>query len=135
MNFKPTASRLCASKRSLSAFTLAEALAALAFLAIVIPVAVHGMQVASLAGQVAARKSMAARVADRLLNEMVVTGQWRQASSGGIAEEGIQQFRWNLEDQPWDKGFQRQLTLRVQYQVQGKDYEVRLTTLVDNAQQ
>jgi len=54
-------------------FTLAEVLAALMFLAIVIPTAVEALHVASLAGEVAAGKSEAARVADRVLNESIVT--------------------------------------------------------------
>jgi hypothetical protein len=43
-------------------------LAALLFLAIVIPTVVEALHVASLAGEVAVRKSAAARVADRILN-------------------------------------------------------------------
>ena len=50
-------------------FTLAEVLAALVFMAIVVPVAVEGLRVANLAGQVGQRKTVAARVADRVLNE------------------------------------------------------------------
>ena len=57
-------------------FTLAEVLAAMLFLAIVIPAAVEVLHVASLAGEVAARKSEAARVADRILNESIVTTNW-----------------------------------------------------------
>ena len=45
-----------------SAFTLAEVLAAMLFLAIVIPAAVEALHVASLAGEVAARKGAAARI-------------------------------------------------------------------------
>jgi type II secretory pathway pseudopilin PulG len=62
-------------KRSASAFTLVEVLAALAFMAIVIPVAVEGLRVANLAGQVGQRRAVAARIADRILNELFVTGQ------------------------------------------------------------
>lgn len=134
MRFRPTTPRSCAGSRRQAGFTLAEALAALAFLAIVIPVAVHAIQVASLAGQVADRKSAAARVADRLLNEAIVTGQWKQSTASGTVEEGNRQFRWNLQSQSWDKDSLRLLTLQVRYQVQGKDYDVRLSTLVDNNQ-
>src|SRR5580704_3582100 len=63
-------------RRMAAAFTLAEVLAALLFLAIVIPAAVEVLHVASLAGEVAARKSEAARVADRGLNENLVTTNW-----------------------------------------------------------
>ena len=48
--------------RHISAFTLAEVLAAMLFLAIVIPAAVEALHVASLAGEVAARKGAAARI-------------------------------------------------------------------------
>lgn len=123
-----------AGDRRRAGFTLAEALAAMAFLAIVIPVAVKAIQVANLAGQVAERKSVAARVADRLMNEMVVTGQWKQSASSGVAEEGARQFRWNLQSRSWDKDTLRLLTMQVTYQVQGKDYDVRLSTLVDSSQ-
>jgi type II secretory pathway pseudopilin PulG len=135
MRSRPTTSRSCAGDRRRAGFTLAEALAAMAFLAIVIPVAVHALQVASLAGQVAERKSVAARLADRLLNELIVTGQWKQSTSSGTVEEGPRQFRWNLQNQSWDKDSLRLLTMQVTYQVQGRDYDVRLSTLADsNAQ-
>ena len=45
-----------------AAFTLAEVLAALLFMAIVIPAAVEGLHIASLAGTVAARKGEAAHI-------------------------------------------------------------------------
>ena len=46
------------------------------FMAIVIPAAVEALHVASLAGEVAARKGVAARIADRVLNESIVTTNW-----------------------------------------------------------
>src|SRR6266404_2945727 len=74
---------------SASAFTLAEALAALLFLAIVIPIAVQGLPIASLAGEVGQRKSIAARVAERVLNENVATTNWNQSSRSGTITEGV----------------------------------------------
>ena len=52
-----------ATTKNCAAFTLTEVLAALLFLAIVIPTAVEALHVASLAGEVAARKGAATRVA------------------------------------------------------------------------
>jgi Tfp pilus assembly protein PilV len=71
------------------AFTLAEVLAAMLFLAIVIPAAVEALHVASLAGEVAARKGAAARVADRILNESLVTTNWNNGTQSGTVTEGI----------------------------------------------
>src|SRR5580700_3456641 len=89
------------SRRRMEAgFTLAEVLAALLFLAIVIPTAVEVLHVASLAGEVAARKSEAARVADRVLSESIVTTNW-SGRQGGTISEGILDFRWTVTSQNW----------------------------------
>jgi len=117
--------------RRTAAFTLAEALAALAFLAIVIPVAIEALHLASLAGVVAQRKVAAAQFADRWLNELVVTGQWKQGGNNGNTQEGTQNYHWQLRTDSWEKDALKRLTLSVTYAAQGKEYEVHLTTLID----
>lgn len=120
-----------------AAFTLAEVLAALLFMAIVVPVAVEAMHIASRAGIVAARKSEAARVAVRVLNENIVTTNWNQSVQSGTLAEGIRQFRWTLHNDPWTQDpFQnamRQLSVEVAFTAQGQDYSVRMSTLVDSS--
>ena len=54
-----------------AAFTLIEVLVALAVMAVVVPVIYQGMHVASLAGEVAERKAIAARIGDRVLYENI----------------------------------------------------------------
>jgi len=56
-------------------------LVALAFMAIVIPVVLQGLRIASLAGEVSQRKALAARIAERVLNEAIVTGQFATTQS------------------------------------------------------
>jgi type II secretory pathway pseudopilin PulG len=122
-----------------AAFTLAEVLAALLFLAIVIPVAVEGLHIASLAGTVAERKEEAARVAQRLLNENVVTTNWVQAAQSGSMTEGQHQFRWTLRSDPWNQDTSqnviRELCAEVFFTAQGREYSVRLSTLAEIPQQ
>lgn len=115
-------------------FTLAEVLAALLFMAIVIPVAVQGLRVASLAGTVAQRKTEAARVAERVLNESIVTTNWSKSVQNGTAFEGTREYRWTLQSQPWGEGQLQLISAEVIYLVQNRDYQVRLSTLVDSAQ-
>ena len=62
------ATRRTSPRRRCAGFTLAEVLAALLFMAIVIPTAIEAMHLASRAGSVAARKSEAAVVAQRVLS-------------------------------------------------------------------
>lgn len=122
-----SSSRTCGA----SAFTLAEVLAALMFMAIVIPVAMQGLSIANRAGVVADRKREAARVAESLLNECVVSTNWNQAVRTGTLQEGDRQYRWTLRTESWTESTMQLLSAEVVYPVQGQDYSVRLSTLVN----
>ena len=127
--------RRSALRRRQAGFTLAEVLAALLFMAIVIPVAMQGLQIASRAGSVSERKAVGARLAERKLNELLVTGQWQSAAQKGTVSEGSQTYTWQLQSEPWSEdGAMRQLTMHVSVPVQGRDYDVHLSTLVDATQ-
>jgi len=116
--------------RNRQAFTLAEVLAAMLFLAIVIPAAVEAMHLASLAGEVAARKGAAVRVADRILNESLVTTNWTSGTQSGKTSEGALDFDWTLTTQSWPEDSALQVvTAEVKFTAQGKDYSVKLNTL------
>jgi len=123
----------------LRAFTLAEVLAALLFMAIVVPVAVEGLHIASLAGAVAERKGEAARVAQRLLEESLVTTNWNQALQRGDVTEGQRQFRWTLRNDPWNQdpnqNVMQQVSVEVFFTAQNREYSVRMSTLVNSTQQ
>jgi len=134
MKFTPTSYGTHLAKRARAGFTLAEVLAALLFMAIVIPAAVQGLRIANQAGQVAGRKSEAARVAERVLNESIVTTNWNKSSLGGVIGEGTHQFRWLLRNEPWNLDPLRLVSVQVTFAVQGQDYDVRLSTLADNSQ-
>jgi len=121
--------------RHVSAFTLAEVLAAMLFLAIVIPAAVEALHVASLAGEVAARKGTAVRLGDRILNESIVTTNWNVGSQNGTVTEGAGEFHWTLNNQIWSvdtTAAMRLLTAEVTFSAQGHDYSVELSTLVNS---
>ena len=150
-------------ERAQAGFTLAEVLAALLFMAIVIPVAMQGLQVASRAGVVAVRKAEAARVADRLLNESIVTTNWNQSMQSGVVIEDDRSYRWSLRNEQWNQPLTSPavsrpmgagltvasqptinqstanqvtmtlLTVEVSYTVQSQEFSVRESTLV-NAQ-
>ncbi|MCL4785327.1 MAG: type II secretion system protein [Verrucomicrobia bacterium] len=135
MNCNPAnrASRVAKSARA--GFTLAEVLAALLFMAIVIPVAMQGLRIASLAGSVSERKALGARLAENKLNELIVTGQWQSAAQRGAIEEGRQSYPWRLQTEPWrEDGAMRLVTVIVTVPVQGRDYEVQISTLADATQ-
>ncbi len=125
-------------------------------MAIVIPVAVSGMHVASLAGEVTQRKALAMQIAERVLNEVVVTKQWSQAFQSGVEQAGPYTFRWAMHDEPWTQlttlnqaynavyGINtsvvngntiHQLSVDVSFTAQGRNFSVHLSTLTDTSQQ
>jgi hypothetical protein len=132
---KPTRAR----RSRTAAFTLAEVLAALLFMAIVVPVAIEGMHIASMAGAVAARKSDAARVAQRILTENLITTNWSQSVQSGSLLENQRQFRWTIHSSIWNQdpnqSVMRLLSVEVFFTAQNREYSVALSTLVDSSSQ
>jgi len=55
---------------------------------------------------------LAARIADRVLNELVVARQWQNASQNGIIREGVIDYEWQMRLDPWNGGLLRLLTRR-----------------------
>ncbi len=128
---RPTCGLAPFAKRSRSsAFTFAEVLAALVFMAIVIPVALQGLQIANRAGVVAERKDAAIQLADRLLNEIVVTTNWSNVGQRGVLRQNGREFQWRMLNEPWTETALRLISVEVTYVVQSREYRVLLSTLV-----
>ena len=98
-------------------------------MAIVIPVAVEALHIASVSGEIAVRKGEAARIAGNVLNENVATTNWNRSASGTLTENG-HEFQWSLRNEFWaaDPGLQL-VTAEVTFSAQGRDYAVHLCTL------
>ena len=124
--------RFTTNKRSKAAraFTLIEVLAALLFMAIVIPVAVQGVRVASLAGEVGLRKKAAARIGQSVLDELRSNTQSQNAVSSGQVQEGSVNYQYSIRAETWPEDAMRLATVDVTFAVQGRKYDVQLSTLL-----
>lgn len=128
--WKPALRRARRPSTSAAGFTLVEVLAALLFMAIVIPVAVEALHIASLSGEVAVRKAQAARIADSVLNENIATTNWNQSGLSGTVTQNGTQFQWTLNNQLWLPDSMMELvTAEVKFSAGGRAYSVRLNTL------
>jgi len=101
-------------------------------MAIVIPVTVQGIRVASLAGQVSERKAVAARVADRALNELLLNSSSFSGVQSGTVKEGPTEYQWNSQIETWSVEPMSLVTVRVRYLVQGQEYDLQLSTLLES---
>ncbi len=134
---RATCGRTATGRTGAAAFTFAEVLAALVFMAIVVPVAMHGLQIASRAGAVAERKGVATRLADQILNDLVVSGNWRTAGTSprlGLEWKDYEKdYQYRTFNEAWSEdSMMRLISVEVYYQVQSKDFQVRLSTLMCN---
>lgn len=116
-------------------FTLAEVLAALVFMAIVIPVVSQGLNLASRAGSTAARRYQAGLVAERVLGEAMVTTNWGSSERKGTTKQGLSDYRWTLRSEPWlidpNVDSVHLISVAVTYEVQGREQTVSMSTLTE----
>ena len=76
-------------------FTFVEVLAAVVVVALVVPVAVQGINLARRLGGDDERLELAARLADEKLAELLVTGDWQEGEEEGVfADES--QYAWTM---------------------------------------
>ena len=115
-------------------FTLMEALAALALVAVVLPVTMRGFQVALSLASAAKQRNEAAALADSKLNELVATGDWKLGVLAGDFAPNHPEIRWKAELLNWDTSTLQQLNLHVYWNARGDDKEFMVTTLVDQGQ-
>ncbi len=127
--FSPVVVRPARGK-SRRAFTLVEVLAALLMMAIVIPVTMEGMSVASRAGVLGQRKAAAMRVAERVLNELIVEGETQQTTSSGSIADGDMTYPWAMRSETWSEDAMLHMTVTVTFTVQGNNYDVSASTLI-----
>ncbi len=117
--------------RQASGFTFVEVLAAMLFMAIVVPVAVQGIALASRAGVIAERKTVAAQLADSFLTELVVTESWQNMPATGTFPGASSNYDWSLNQRTWDIDQMIYLEVLVTFTVQGREHAVRTSTLVE----
>ncbi len=115
-------------------FTFIETLAAMLFMAIVIPVVVQALLLANRAGITADRQRTAGRLASMKLTELALTDDWRDGETEGDFGEDWPQYSWSVEDGGWEEDTMRVLSIEVRFNVQGRQRSVKLATLVLDAE-
>jgi len=115
------------------AFTFVEILASLAFLGIVIPVVVSALMVSNRAANVAERSTIAVQLGENRLSQITLDSSWTTESDRGDFGAEWPGYRWELTKADWESGAMTELTLSVIFQVQGREHDVRLGTLVNES--
>lgn len=117
------------------AFTLIEALIAIALVAVVLPVALAGVSSAGRSAGKAHREQVALMLAQNKLNTLVASGDWSAGSSSGSFDpdaDGTEAagFRWQSEVAPWRDPTVHTLRVTVSWDPVAPTHQVSLDTLV-----
>lgn len=112
-------------------FTLVEALATLVLVAIILPVAMRGISLATAAAGHARRQVEAAALAEAKLAELVVTGGWQDADLAGDFGDDHPDYAWLAEVAEREEATLRQLDVHVLWVARGAEHSVTLSTLVN----
>lgn len=121
-------------RAGVSAFTLVEVLAALLLVAIVLPVVMQGISLATGAASSAKRRTQAASLAQSKLGELVATENWRTGVLSGRFDafdgDDAAQYGWRGDLTAWTEPYVKQLQVHVTWDAPGGEEWVTLSTLV-----
>jgi type II secretory pathway pseudopilin PulG len=116
-----------ARKRAPNAFTLAEVLVTLLFLAIVLPVAMRGVSLSLAAASNAKHTREATTLAEQKLYELTTITMPAGSQSGDFSPD-FPDYRWTCQVASLDYGV-RQLDLRVSWDDRGQEHGINVSTL------
>lgn len=118
----------------LTAFTLVEVLAALLLVAIVLPVVMQGISLATGAASSAKRRTEAVSLAQSKMAELYATEGWRGGSLSGrfTSFDGVNaaDYSWRADVTGWTEPYVRQLAVHVSWDRTAGEQTITLTTLV-----
>lgn len=115
--------------RRLDGFTFVEMLATIVLIAIILPVAMRCIGLCTrLAGQ--SRKEVeAASLAKTKLTELMAADEWDSGAGAGDFGTDWPGYRWSADVFNWTDSMVSQVDLTVQWQSQGQERSLTLTTL------
>jgi Tfp pilus assembly protein PilV len=118
-------------KRRDRAFTFVEILAAMLFLGITIPAVVGALTMSNRVAAVSERSAVATQLGENYLAELMVADTWSSSGARGDFGADYPGYRYELVQRDWQNGAMTELALTVFFQVQGREYQVELSTLVN----
>ncbi len=111
-------------------FTFIELLATMVLIALIMPVAMHGIALCTrLAGQ-SERQIEAAGLAKMMLTQLVATQDWQNGDQQGDFGSDWPDYEWAAILSDWTDSTVQQLDVTVYWVAQGTEKEITLSTLV-----
>lgn len=110
-------------------FTLAEVLATIAVMAIVLPVIMQAVSISTALASATRLRAQGTYLAEMKLADLLSSGQLQTAELSGDFGAEWPGFKWEAEVSDWDEPDLRQVQLYVTWFWRGQDRQVVLSTL------
>ena len=128
------APRLLCRRRRKGGLTLLELLAALLLVAVVLPVVMRGLSMATQVGSMTRFRGEALALAEARLAEVIATEEWTTGDATGEFDEAWisdpDRYTWELLVDDWSDTSMRHLTMHVRWTQRGREQTVSLATVV-----
>lgn len=118
--------------RACRGFTFIEVVTTVAIVAVVLPIALNGISLATALGSQTRLRSQAATLARLKLDELAVDRTWQSGSLAGDFGAEQPEFRWSATVGDYDGGTLRQLDVDVAWEGRHGQQHVTMTTLVQS---
>jgi hypothetical protein len=110
-----------------------EILVTVVMIALIIPIAMKGISIATSVSSDSNRKLRAINLAENRLAEVLIDEEWRNSSESGIFTDEIFQYKWQMNTSEQGEDNLKQIAMKVSWERQGRERNVTLYTLVYNA--
>jgi prepilin-type N-terminal cleavage/methylation domain-containing protein len=114
-------------------FTLMEILVTIVMIALVLPIVMKGISIATSLSSNSARKLQAINLAESRLAEILVGKEWQSGSKSGNFSGEHSQYKWQMDTSDWSEDNLKQIALKVWWDQRGRERSIILYTLVYNA--
>ncbi|MCI0498152.1 MAG: type II secretion system protein GspI [Planctomycetales bacterium] len=115
-------------------FTFMEILATMVLIGLILPVAMKGISIATALASDSIRRQEALGLAENRLAEALLKEEWKSGSQSGSFDQDFEGHTWTLETTDWTEPGLKQVDLTVSWEHRGHPKQIRLTTLVYNAE-
>ena len=115
-------------------FTLIEILAALLLIGLVLPAVMKGISINNILASDSDHKYEALNLAESKLAEVLLEESWQNSSSqSGSFENEYENYQWVIGASDWTQAGIKQIDIFVYWQQRNRQREIKLSTLVYNA--
>jgi prepilin-type N-terminal cleavage/methylation domain-containing protein len=120
------------NKYNRKGFTLMEILATIVLVALIIPVAMKGISIATNLAAESSRKLTAMNLAQNRLAEILLDEEWLNGSQSGDFTDENSLYRWQMGASDWTQPGLKLVEVRVYWDRRGYERNVYLATLVND---